>query len=51
MKLVEKIMLENVSSDLVEQLQKIEEEMWLEAERVVKILEDFHSGTSTEMEE
>ena len=50
---IEKVMSEHVSSVLVEQMQKEEEEVWLKAERVHKILEYFHSkfGTSKEMEE
>ena len=44
---------EYVSYDLVEQLKKIEEEVWLKAKRVAKILEYFHNkvDTSKEMEE
>ena len=40
---VEMIMLEHVSSKLVEQLQKIEEEVRIEAERIVKVMEYFQS--------
>ena len=50
---IEKVMPKHVSSDLMEQLQKTEEEVRLEAERVVKIMEYFHSkfDTRKEMEE
>ena len=50
---LEKIMLEYVSSNLVGQLQKTEEEVGLEAKKVAKILEYFHSKFSTrkDMEE
>ena len=50
---IEKVTPEHVSSDLMEQLQKTKEEVWLEGEKVAKILEDFHSkvGTSKEMKE
>ena len=41
--LVEKIMPEHVSSDLVEQMWKTEEEVLIEAERVVKIVEYFQN--------
>ena len=40
---IKKVMPEHVGSDLVEQLSKTEEEVGIEAERVVKIMEDFHS--------
>ena len=50
---VEKVTLEHVSFDLVEQLKNTEEEVWMEVEKVAKIMEDFHSkdDTSKEMEE
>ena len=50
---IEKVTPKHVSSDLMEQLQKTKEEVWLEGEKVAKILEDFHSkvGTSKEMKE
>ena len=42
-KLVEKVMLEHVNSDLVEHMQKIEEEAHTETKKVVKIVEYFHN--------
>ena len=50
---IEKVRLEHVSFNLVEQLQKIEEEVRIEEERVVKIVEDFQSKINTrkDMEE
>ena len=49
----ENVMSEHVSFDFVEKMQKVQEEVRLEAERVTKILEYFHSkfDTSKEMEE
>ena len=44
--LVEKVMLENVSFDLVEKFWKTEEEVCTEVERVLKIVEDFHNKIS-----
>ena len=40
---IRKVMPEHLGFDLVEQLKKTEEEVGIEAERVVKIMEDFHS--------
>ena len=40
---IESNMLEHVSSDLVEHMQKIEEEVWIETEKLVKIMEYFHT--------
>ena len=50
---VEKVTPEHVSSGHVEQMKNIEEEVQMEAEKVAKILEYFHSkvDTSEEMEE
>ena len=50
---VEKLTSKHVNSDLVEKLKKTKEEVWLEAEKVAKILEYFHNkfDTSKEMEE
>ena len=41
MTFVERVMLEHFSSDLVEHMQKIEEEVRTKIEKLVKIMEDF----------
>ena len=41
--IVEKVMPEHVSSDLVEHMQKIEEEVCTETKKVVKIMEYFRN--------
>ena len=48
----EKVIPEHISSDLVEQLKKAEEEVRQEVERVMKVLQYFQSklGTSEQME-
>ena len=45
-KSIEKVMLEHISFDLVEHMQKIEEEVHREKEKLLKIVEDFHTKVS-----
>ena len=40
---IEKFMPEHISSNLVEHMQKIEEEVRIETEKLVKIIEDFQN--------
>ena len=47
--LVEKVMPEHVSFDLLEHMQKTKEEVRTEAEKLVKLVEDFHNKISTRM--
>ena len=44
---VERVMPKHVSSDLVENMQKIEEEVLMEKEKFLKIMEDFQTNVST----
>ena len=43
---VERVMSEHISSDLVDHMQKIEDEVHAEIEKLAKIMEDFHNKIS-----